>query len=625
VCGIAGFLAPRGSHAEASVVERMLATLRHRGPDALGWHVDGRVALGATRLRIMDRERGDQPLADEEKTVHVVHNGEIYNLAELRRELGLRGHRFTTRCDTEALLHAWREYGERCVDRLNGMFAFAVWDQRRRTLCLARDRMGEKPLYYTWAHGWFVFASELRGVLAHPAVDHELDLAALSRYLAYDFVPDPHSIVRGVAKLPPGHLLTVRDEQATLRRYWDIPFDPDDGVSEERWCEAVRARLDDAVRLRLASDAPLGCFLSGGVDSTAITATVARHRTGVRTFSVGFDEPRYDERRFSRAVVRRYATRHEELVVTAGDAAAVVANVGALLDEPLADTSFVPLHLLARAARPSVTVALTGDGGDELFAGYRTMPVERWHARVARLPASVRRALRRGAAAVPGLPESFRRFLMAIDYPRVARNQALLGGLPAERHRPLLAPGVRAELGAFDPYDDVADALAACPSPDAGDQLIYYYCKFFLAGQNLANADRASMAASLELRAPLLDHLFVELVGRIPSRLKLSGFGALKRLFKAALADRLPPEVMARGKHGFGVPMGAWLRRGLADIVREVLAPARVRAGGFFDAAVVARLVDEHLAGIRDHERVLWSLLVFESWRARQLERAVGA
>ena len=616
MCGIAGFIAPPSARADPPVLQRMVAALRHRGPDTVGYHVAGRVALGAARLRVIDLETGDQPIANEDASVHVVQNGEIYNFSVLRRDLTVLGHRFVTRSDTEAIVHAWEEYGERCVDHFNGMFAFALWDSKREQLLLARDRMGEKPLYYAAPGGWIVFASELHAVLAHPAVSRELDLHAVSRYLAYDFVPAPYSMIRGVAKLPPAHVLTVTHDKLATRRYWDIPFRPDPTVDGPTWRHEIRRRLDDAVRLRMASDVPLGCFLSGGIDSTAVTATAARQRAGIRTFSVGYAEARFDERPFARLVAERYGTQHEELVVSAADAGRLLPQIGTLLDEPLADMSFVPLYLLARTARRSVTVALTGDGGDELFAGYPTMAADWWHRLFDRLPGPVRWAFERGARGLPGVPEGLREFLRVLSYRPELRNQALLGGIAAERHRALLAPAVRAGLAGFEPYVDIDETLADCPTADATSRLIYRYCKLYLAGQNLANADRASMAASLELRAPLLDHTFVEFVGRIPSALKARGFLGLKRLFKEAMTDRLPPETLARGKQGFGVPFGAWFRGPLADTLAEMLAPDRVRAGGVLDAAAVGRLVIDHVRGVRDHRRILWALLVFESWRA---------
>ncbi len=616
MCGIAGFLSPDGERADRRVLERMVATLRHRGPDATGYHVDGRLALGVARLRVVDLETGDQPIGNEDGTVHVALNGEIYNFPQLQTALRRLGHRFVTRSDTEVLVHAWEEYGEHCLDQLDGMFAFALWDRRREQLLLARDRMGEKPLYYAEASGWIVFGSELRAVLAHPAVGRELDLHALSRYLAFDFVPAPHTMIRGVRKLRPAEALIVSHGKITTERYWDIRFRPDPSRDEEAWCEEIGRRLDQAVRSRLGSDVALGCFLSGGIDSTAVTATAARQRAGIQTFSVGYAGGPHDERAFARLVAERYGTRHEELIVTPEDARDVLPRLGELMDEPLADMSFVPLHLLARAAKHSVTVALTGDGGDELFVGYPTLPADWWHRGFGRLPAPGRAALRRIARRLPGLPEDLRNFLQALEYSPSARNQALLGGLPADRHMVLLAPAARARLLGFEPYDDIDEVLADCSSADVGDRLIYRYCKLYLAGQNLANADRASMAAGLELRAPLLDPAFVEMAARIPAALKFRGFGGLKRLLKRALADRLPPEIAARRKKGFEVPFGEWFRGPLASTLSEILAAERLRSGGLFNPGAVGCILSQHLRGSRDHSKTLWALLVLETWRS---------
>jgi asparagine synthase (glutamine-hydrolysing) len=619
VCGIAGFLAPGGVRADPDLLTRMVGALRHRGPDAVGYHVEDNVALGVARLRVVDLVHGDQPLANEDGTVHVVLNGEIYNFRNLRERLRARGHRFTSAGDTEVIAHAWEEEGEGCLDAFNGMFALALWDRARRLLFLARDRMGEKPLYWTDAGGWLVFASELRALLAHPAVSRELDPAGVARYLAYDYVPDPHAILRGVQKLPPAHVLVATDGKRRVQRYWEIPFAPDPSPSEASWCARIAAGLDAAVARRLEADVPLGCFLSGGIDSTAIAATAARARPGIATFSIGFAEALYDEGRFARLVAERIGAHHEELVMTATDAAAVLERLGELLDEPIADMSFVPLYLLSRAARARVTVALTGDGGDELFAGYPSMGAAWWQGAFGRLPRRVREALALAADRVPFTPPPLRDFLHALGYRPSVRNQVLIGGLPPARHAGLLSAEMRSALAAFDPYDDIEHALQGCVTDDPVGRLIHGYCKLYLAGQNLANADRASMAVGLELRAPFLDHEFVALTGRIPSRLKLRGLGALKQLLKRALADRLPPEVLRRGKHGFTVPFGEWFRGPLAPVLRDTLATEHVRAGGIFDPAAVSRLVDEHVSGRRNHGKLLWSLFVFERWRAAQL------
>jgi asparagine synthase (glutamine-hydrolysing) len=619
MCGIAGFLAPPGQRADRATLERMVRTLSHRGPDTIGLYVDGPAALGVARLRVIDLVTGDQPIGNEDGSVHVALNGEIYGFAALRDELRGAGHVFRTGADTEVIVHAWEEYGDFSPEHLNGMFGFAIWDRNRETLFLARDRMGEKPLYYAAVVGWVVFCSELRAVLAHPSVGRRLDPAGVARYLAYDFVPDPHTIVRDVAKLPPGHSLTAAtDGKLRIQRYWELPARPDDTGDEATWRREIVRRLDDAVALRLVSDVPLGCFLSGGIDSTAVAASAARVRPGLRSFSVGYADSPHDERGFARLAAERLGTQHSELLVGASDVVPVLTRLGALLDEPIADMSFVPLYMLSAMARQHVTVALTGDGGDELFGGYPAMAVDWWHRRFALLPRPARRGLAR-LAATAFAPEGLRLFLGALTYAPEARNQPLLGGLPPERVAGLLSAPTLASLTGFDAYDDIAAALAGCASDDAPTRMIYRYCKLYLAGQNLANADRASMAVGLELRAPFLDHTFVEFVSRIPASVRLEGLTRLKRLLKDSLVDRLPPEILRRGKQGFGVPFAAWFRGPLGPLLRETLAFDRLAAAGVFDPRAVGRLVEEHIAGRRDHARVLWSLFVFERWRAEHL------
>ena len=379
MCGIAGFIESGAPEQRASVLRRMVETLRHRGPDDEGHHVDALAALGTRRLSVIDLQNGRQPMAGERDGVWVVQNGEIYNFRTLRARLEGLGHRFRTDSDTEVIARAYEQYGDACVSHLEGMFAFGVWDEAQQTLLLARDRVGEKPLYYYASPTAFVFGSELRALLEHPAVPRELDLRSLSRYLAYEYVPAPSSILAGVAKLPPGHLLTVRlGDKPRVVRYWDLSMAPDEGPSEREWVERLRAQLEDSVRRQLVSDVPVGLFLSGGMDSGAIVATAARLLgKRLRTFSVGFDEPTYDERRFARSVAARWNTEHEETVFSSRTALDLMGDVGRLLDEPLVDGSFLPTYVLSRMARRSVTVTLSGDGGDELFCGYPTFLAER--------------------------------------------------------------------------------------------------------------------------------------------------------------------------------------------------------------------------------------------------------
>jgi asparagine synthase (glutamine-hydrolysing) len=607
----------------------MADTLRHRGPDSEGYYVDPFIALGIRRLSIIDLETGDQPIPNEDGTVWGALNGEIYNFQTLRAHLQSLGHCFRTRSDTEVLVHAYEEYGAECVHHFDGMFALVIWDVRQRTLLLARDRMGEKPLYYHAGPAAFVFGSELRALLAHPAVPRELSFESLSRYLAFEYIPAPHSILTGIEKLPPGHLLTASPEsKPQVISYWDLSFAPDGSVGADEWARALRQQLERSVRQQLVSDVPLGLFLSGGVDSSAVTAIatqVCRSRS-IKTFCLGFGEASYDERPFARAVAQHCGTDHAEVEFSPTDAAVLLENVGDLLDEPLGDSSFLPLYRLSQAARRSVTVVLSGDGGDELFCGYPTFLADRGARWLQRLP----RWVRSGAAcAVSRLAPSTRygsvefllkQFFRGLPFSPEVRTQLLLGGLTSQEQSTLFSTGMRATTREFEPYMElVMPELASRLAPI--DRLIYQHCKFYLAGQNLVTVDRASMACGLEVRAPFVDRALVDLAGRIPSQLKLAGWRT-KYILKRALRDLLPKAILARRKQGFGVPIGQWLRGPLRWALEERLAPERVARLGLFDPEATARLMNEHFEGVRDHRKVLWSLLMFDAWRDRYLPSA---
>jgi asparagine synthase (glutamine-hydrolysing) len=628
VCGIAGFLSEGRDQDRLPVLGRMLHCLRHRGPDDEGTYGDPHIALGARRLSVIDLQSGRQPLSNEDGTVWVVQNGEIYNYRELRERLQRLGHRFRTRSDTEVIAHAYEQYGDDFLAHLDGMFALAVWDAPARTLTLARDRMGEKPLHYFAGRDTFAFGSELRALLEHPDVPRELNLDGLSRYLAFEYVPAPHSMVAGVAKLPPGHMLTVSPgAKPRVTAYWDLAFAPETGVDAREWAARVRTQLEEAVRRQLVSDVPVGMFLSGGVDSSAVVATAARvSGRRLRTFSVGFEEASYDERPFARLVARRYETQHTEVVFTPGHARAYLADVGRLLDEPLVDGSFLPIALLSGEARRAVTVALSGDGGDELFCGYPTFLAERGARWVGALPRALPRL---AAAAVNRLRPSprygsveflLRQFFRGFPHPPAVRTQLLLGGLLPEEQAQLMARGPRAAWADRNPYEDlarVADAVGLTPL----ERAIYQHCAFYLAEQNLVTVDRASMARGLEVRAPFLDRGMLELTSRIPADLKLRGW-TTKYILKEALRGDVPAEVLGRRKQGFGVPWGLWLRGPLRRTLEERLAPARVADVGLFDPTAVSRLTAEHLAGRRDHRKILWALMMFDAWREHYLPDA---
>ena len=626
MCGIAGFLDHRMSYDRADVLARMTRSLRHRGPDEEGAFLDAHVGLGVQRLRVVDLRTGQQPMATEDGTIRVVQNGEIYNFRELRDELARLGQRFRTESDTEVILRAYAEHGDKCADHLDGMFAFAVWDAAQQTLLLARDRMGEKPLYYYAGPDAFVFGSELRALLEHPAVPRELDQRSLSRYLAFEYVPAPDSMLAHVAKLPPGHLLTVSPGgKPRVARYWDVAFAPDPRPTEAEWAERLREQLEHSVTRQLVSDVPLGFFLSGGIDSSAIVATAVRV-TGkrLRTFSVGFAEATFDERSHARSVAWHCGTEHEELVFGAAEMQELVTGVGALFDEPLVDGSFLPIYALSRMAKQRVTVVLSGDGGDELFCGYPTFIADRGVRWFSRLPAPLVRAATwavnrsRPSARYGSAEFLLKQFFRGLPHPPEIRTQLLLGGLAAVEQSRLLSRGMREACRAFDPYDELTRAVAEVPGLDPIERLIYQHCKFYLADQNLATVDRASMGTALEVRSPFLDRPLVDLATRIPSELKLSGW-TTKYILKRAMRADLPASILNRRKQGFGVPIGAWLRGPLRPVLEEWLAPARIARVGLFEPAAVGALVAEHLSGRRDHWKILWALMMFDAWREHYL------
>jgi asparagine synthase (glutamine-hydrolysing) len=619
----------------------MARVIRHRGPDDEGFftreYEDGvAVGLGFRRLSIIDLESGNQPIGNENGSVQVVFNGEIYNFPELRRELKAAGHRFSTHADTEVIPHLYEDFGHRCVERLNGMFAFALWDEARRELLLARDRFGKKPLYYVQAGRSLLFGSELKSLLEHPSCPTELDVASLSRYLALEYVPTPFAIFAGVRKLPGGHALRWRDGRTSVERYWDLSFESDGPSkgprSDDEYAEELHARLRDSVRRRLMSDVPLGAFLSGGIDSSSVVAMMVEQMPSrdVKTFAIGFSERSFDESGHARRVAEHFGTHHHEEVFTPQTMVDVLPSVVDFLDEPFADASILPTYVLSRFTRESVTVALGGDGSDELLAGYPTFPAER----VARLYAMPRLLHERVIVPlVDRLPVStadfsldfkLKRFLRGAAAPADVRHAAWLGAfMPAEQ----------ATLLGRDPGDPLAEqrrAFAGAPTGSRLERLIYLYATTYLRDDILVKVDRASMACSLEVRAPFLDAELVEFLGRVPPGLKLRRFDT-KHLLKRAMARTLPPGIVDRPKKGFGIPIAEWFRHDLRDALRDELSPARLGAQGIFDPGEVDRLVSEHVSGRRDHRKQLWTLFVFQLWHRRWVEersrgsRAVGA
>ena len=663
MCGITGAVwNSQATSLDQATLRRMIEVLRHRGPDDEGLYTSEfrlrsgaagapGVALGHRRLSIIDLAGGHQPMCNEDGTVHLVFNGEIYNHRDLRRRLEATGHRFRTRSDTEAIVHLYEDEGPECLRRLNGMFAIALWDANRRQLLLARDRLGEKPLVYRVEPERLLFASELKSLLEVPGVLRQLDPQAIDLYLTYQYVPHPWTIFQGIAKLPPGCYATYREGRLELHRYWQPDFRQEDHArhaprdasphaepdaktrdasphaerEEYGAASELRQLLTSSVEMRLESEVPLGAFLSGGIDSTIIVGLMSQlAKAPVRTFSIGFPVPEYDETRYATLAARRFGTIHEEFRVEP-DAVAVLPKLVWHFDEPFADSSAIPTWYVSQLTRRHVTVALTGDGGDELFAGYpryRAVWLAAW---LDRWPAGLRGALSSSLwQKLPASPrqKSFRR--------RLKRFLEALGQTPARRYLEWISifhEAQRAELYTddflatlpdADPLDFLAAALAQSQGRDAvtaaslADLLTYLPCDL------MRKVDTTSMAHGLECRQPFLDHRVVEFAARLPVGLKFR-WGRGKGLLREAFGDLLPPVIQRRKKMGFGVPLDHWFRGPLAGFAREILLDPRTLQRGIFREETVRRLLETHLSGQFDHSYRLWALLFFELWQRRWL------
>ncbi|WP_018144826.1 XrtA/PEP-CTERM system amidotransferase [Thioalkalivibrio sp. AKL6] len=628
MCGITGIFDLRDRQPiNRSLLEAMNETQFHRGPDEGGVHLEPGVGLAHRRLSIIDLSGGQQPLFNEDETVVVTYNGEIYNFPELTAELQQAGHRFRSHCDTEVIVHAWEEWGEACVQRFRGMFAFAVWDRNRDTLFLARDRLGIKPLYYSaLADGHLIFGSELKALMAHPGMPRHMDPHAVEDYFAFGYVPEPRSIFRGVHKLPPGHTLTVRRGQGNLsepREYWDIPFG-DSGVADAaNAAEELTARLREAVDVRMVAEVPLGAFLSGGVDSSAVVAMMAGLSDDpVRTSSIGFADPAYDESRYARMVAERYHTDHRTQEVDPDDFA-LLDRLSGLYDEPFADSSALPTYRVCEQARRQVVVALSGDGGDENLAGYRRY---RHHLAEERLRAPLPLGLRRAvfgtlARWYPKADWAPRPFRARATFQALARDsvEGYFQGVSILRddlRAHLFSPAFRRSLQGYSAVEVLRRHAARAPTEHPLSLVQYLDMKTYLPGDILTKVDRASMAHSLEVRVPLLDHQLVEWTSGLPPDLKLRGAEG-KYVLKKAMEPYLPEEILYRRKKGFAVPVAEWFRGPLRERMRAQVLGPRIADSGIFDMDYLKTLVDQHTSGARDHSPALWSLLMFEGFLAR--------
>jgi len=626
MCGIAGIV---GGAPGRDTLDAMLASLEHRGPDDRGAFAGDGVALGMTRLSIIDLVTGQQPMSSDDGAARIVFNGEIYNFRAVRAELQAGGHRFRTQSDTEVILRAWEADGERCVERLRGMFAFAIWDARRRRLFLARDRLGKKPLYYWRGGGALVFASEIKALLCHPGPGRAVDWPALPHYLAYGYTPAGRSAFAGIMKLPPGHTATLDGDTFTARRYWSLPAAASPiRLAPAELAQRLRDEIREAVRLRLESDVPLGAFLSGGVDSSVVVASMREVTSGrLTTFSIGFGAAAasYDELPYARQVAERFGTEHHEEILEP-KAAELAPLIVRSFDEPFADSSAIATYAVAAATARHVKVALSGIGGDETFAGYPRYLGVRVSEAWTRLPRWLRRPA--GAAAAGLLSESYTsrnlrdwvvRFAAGAERPLPERYFGWTRFFDGPALDALATPALSAHLTG-DPDADGRAAWATRSGGDAVDGAFRIDLATYLPDDLLVMADRMSMAHSLELRGPFCDHRLIETSLAIAPSVKLPGF-RLKGLLKAAYADVLPPAVLTHRKQGFMIPLAGWLRTDLRPLLDDLLSPEQVRARGLFRVEAVERLKAEHAAGRRSHADRLWTLMMAELWLREYLDR----
>lgn len=629
MCGICGIYHFDRRLIDEEILRKMNHTLIHRGPDGEGYYIDKNIGLGHRRLSIIDLERGKQPMGNEDGSVQVVFNGEIYNFLELKRDLEAKGYRFRTRSDTETIIYGYEEWGEDFVQKLRGMFAIALWDSRNQKLLLLRDRIGKKPLYYYLGKDRILFASEIKALLIDRSIPKEIDPIALDSYLSFGYVPSPLSIFKAIRKLPPAHMAVCKAGDFSVRQYWHLDMGIEASArSEEEILEDLRALFDEAVQMRLTSDVPLGAFLSGGVDSSGVVASMAvlMGKETVKTATIGFSEKRFDEIEYARIVAKQYQTDHTEFVVNP-DALEVLEDIVWHLDEPFADASAIPTYYVSKMARQKVTVALSGDGGDEIFAGY----INRYY--MNRLEGSIRKKL----------PLFFRKKILGplgeiyprVDYlPRPFRLKRFLSNLShtfeqayfrdmsfyflPEMKKKLYRPEFQAAIKDFNAFDILGDHFRVNQNSDTTTRVQYVDIKTYLPEDILVKVDRMSMAHSLEVRAPLLDQKLMEYVGSLPSNLKLKGKES-KYIFKKMLEDRLPPNILYRKKQGFSIPLASWLRNEMRGFVEETLFSSRNGLSTFFNLKYIEDMWRRHLNGRQDDAYPLWGVMMFSLWQQKFL------
>ena len=634
MCGIYGYLSPTGT-IDPTILRRMGHPLKHRGPDDEGEVIldssEVSVGLGHKRLSIIDLSpAGKQPMANEDETIWITFNGEIYNFREIRKELEGKGHKFRSHSDTEVIVHLYEELGTKCLERLNGMFAFALWDAKQKSLFLARDRTGKKPLHYCVHRGHFLFASEIKALLQHPLVSREIDLKSLNKYLAYEYVPAPNSIFKAIKKLEPGYCLLFRGGAAVTSQYWDIPMEdyPISDRTEAQYIDELKELLERAVTARLeAADVPVGLFVSGGLDSGVVAAIARKAKENLQCFSIGFEEASFDESRYAQQVARSLGIKHHLKVFRAQEMLHMVERLPEILDEPLADPSILPLYLLSQFAAEHMKVVLSGDGGDELFAGYQTYQAHKLVTFYDALPGFVKESVKAFAFRLPvshkylSLDFKIKQFLKGVGVSSEVRFFLWRGAFSNVERHALLRPEVRRELQNENAYEEIYRYVRKSGLTKELERILYLSMKFYLQDNNLVTVDRASMANGLEVRSPLLDRDVVDFVCRLPMEYKLNGLKT-KYILKKVAEELLPRNVVYRKKKGFGVPLAKWLTGELREFMLDYLSQERIERQGIFHYPCVSQLIDEQLTMKKDNRELLWTLLVFQTWYERYIESA---
>lgn len=620
MCGIVGIVyTDTARPVDGTVIDKMCSVIHHRGPDEWGMWINGFVGIGMKRLQIIDLASGHQPMSTENGSLRIVFNGEIYNYRALRSDLEGRGYTFFTNSDTESILHLYEEYGQKCVQYLRGMFAFAIWDANNKHLFMARDRIGKKPLQYFHDRDKFIFGSEIKSILQYPAFQPEVNYLGIPNYVACGYSPDSDTLFKGIRKVPPGHTLTLKDGCADVKSYWDIRYEPDASLTEHDLLDETERLLEEAVKVRLVSDVPLGAFLSGGIDSSLVVAFMARNLTHpVKTFSIGFEEQEYNELQYARMVAQRYGTEHYEEVVRP-DAEEVITHIISMFDEPFADSSAIPTFYVSRLARRHVTVALSGDGGDELFGGYDRYLDSIFCSVADLVPGNLKnRVLKLACSSPESMPaiNMLRNLADDDDGRYIAKMTKGLSWI----HPKIFSPEMTAKLDTTDPSVGFRNLFQNVHQHDSITRRQYLDCKTYLPGDILTKVDRASMAVSLEARAPILDHHLIEFAFKIPSKCKIKG-RVEKYILKQLAYKLLPREIIDRPKMGFAMPVAQWINRDWKDMSEELILGQRAAQRNIFNKVYVRHIFDEHRRSRRNNSYIIWTLMILEMWYRRYIDQ----